>query len=115
MDNPEISESGTKKWYLNGLLHRTDGPAIEWWDNDTEWYLNGKLHRTDGPAFEYAGERNSWYVNNKLHRTDGPAIEWADGALDWYLNDRSYTFDVWLEVNTELTDSEKVMMKLQYG
>ena len=44
----------TKAWYLNGKLHREDGPAVEFADGDKFWYLNGKLHREDGPAVEYA-------------------------------------------------------------
>ena len=35
---------GAKEWWLNGKLHREDGPAIEWADGSKEWYLNGKLH-----------------------------------------------------------------------
>jgi hypothetical protein len=30
-----------------GELHRTDGPAVVRLDGSREWYLNGKLHRTD--------------------------------------------------------------------
>jgi hypothetical protein len=37
------------------------------------------------------------------------------GIMIWYINDQKYTFDEWLELNPDLTDSEKVMMKLQYG
>ena len=33
---------GTKEWLLNGKLHRTDGPAIEWANGNKSWYLNGK-------------------------------------------------------------------------
>jgi hypothetical protein len=28
-------------WYLDGKIHRTDGPAIEWPDGDKSWFLNG--------------------------------------------------------------------------
>lgn len=34
------------KWYKHGILHRTNGPAIEWSDNDHEWLYNGL--RPDG-------------------------------------------------------------------
>lgn len=34
---------GTLKWYLNGKLHREDGPAIEHADGGKEWYLNGEM------------------------------------------------------------------------
>ena len=33
---------GTKYWYLNGLLHREDGPAAEYWNGTKRWRLNGK-------------------------------------------------------------------------
>jgi hypothetical protein len=29
-------------WYLNGKLHRPDGPAVEDSDGDKKWYLNGE-------------------------------------------------------------------------
>ena len=32
---------GTKHWYLNGKLHREDGPAIEYADGSKAWWLNG--------------------------------------------------------------------------
>ena len=36
--------NGTKRWFLNGKLHREDGPAVEWSNSTKEWYLNGKRH-----------------------------------------------------------------------
>jgi hypothetical protein len=92
MDNPEIDEDGSKSWYLDGRLHRTDGPAIENADGSKTWWLNGFLHRTDGAA-----------------------CEWSDGDLWWYLNGEKYKFDEWLEINSYLTHEQKVIMKLQYG
>lgn len=58
---------------------------------DKFWYLNGKLHREDGPAVEYADGYKSWYLNGKRHREDGPAIECADGDKAWYLNGNKVT------------------------
>ena len=53
-----------QEWWLNGKLHREDGPAIV--DGDfQEWYLNGKLHREDGPAV-VNGDDQEWYINGKL-------------------------------------------------
>ena len=40
MDHIEYGD-GTKEWYLNGKLHREDGPAIEWRDGDKEWWIKG--------------------------------------------------------------------------
>jgi hypothetical protein len=92
MGNTYIDRSGNKRWYLNGRPHRTDGPAVEWSDGGNDWLVNGKRHRTDGPAVEY-----------------------PDSYKSWYLNGEKYTFDEWLDANTDLTYGEKVMMKLQYG
>ena len=60
-------------------------------NGDKSWYLNGKLHREDGPAIERANGDKSWYLNGKLHREDGPAVEWANGYKSWYLNGEEVT------------------------
>ena len=43
MNKPECKThaNGDKEWYLNGLLHREDGPAIEDADGFKYWCLNG--------------------------------------------------------------------------
>ena len=85
----EINELGSKFYYKDKemkILHREDGPAVEWWDGSKEWYLNGKLHREDGPAVEWWDGYKAWYLNGERHREDGPAIEWNDGDKSWYLN-----------------------------
>ena len=48
----KVYDNGDKYWYLNGKLHREDGPAVEWSNGSKEWWLNGELHREDGPAVE---------------------------------------------------------------
>ena len=45
------------------ILHRTDGPAIEYPDGNKQWVVNGKLHRLDGPATVYPSGFGLWYVN----------------------------------------------------
>jgi len=55
--------NGTKWWYLNGVRHRDDGPAIE--------KLNGEKH---------------WMRYDKFHREDGPAREWANGDKEWWID-----------------------------
>ena len=87
----KVYDTGDKHWYLNGLLHREDGPAVEWPDGTKSWYLNGKLHREDGPAVEWANGDKSWYLNGKMHREDGPAGEWSNGNKYWYLNGEEVT------------------------
>jgi len=61
----KVYEDGTKKWFLNGQLHREDGPAIEWEDGTKKWFLNGQLHREDGPAVEWVDGTKLWYLNGK--------------------------------------------------
>ena len=51
-----------------------------------EWFLNGKLHREDGPTIEYSDGAKSWYLNGNLHREDGPACEYSNGTKQWFLN-----------------------------
>ena len=37
-----VSPNGTQHWWLNGNLHREDGPAVVWSDGTKSWSLNGK-------------------------------------------------------------------------
>jgi hypothetical protein len=61
-----IDKYGGKWWYLNGQLHRENGPAIEYSYGVKEWHINGQLHREDGPAIE--GNNNKyWYINGKQY------------------------------------------------
>jgi hypothetical protein len=81
-----IDKFGNKIWYLNGLHHREDGPAIEYASGDKCWYLNGRRHREDGPAIEYVSGSKAWYLNGLPHREDGPAVEYVSGHKEWFLN-----------------------------
>ena len=82
---------GTKLWYKNGLLQRTDGPAIEYPNGVKIWYNNGKLHRIHGPAVEWNDGTKEWYLNGRLHRINGPAVEWFDRSKAWFLDGINYT------------------------
>ena len=88
---------GTKKWTLNGVLHRLDGPAIEYKGGNKEWYQNGRLHRKNGPAVEWKDGSRFWYQDGKIHREDGPAVEWASGSKSWFLNGKSQKFSETLD------------------
>ncbi len=67
MSKCEIDGYGHKRWYLNGGLHREDGPAMEWVNGDKEWWLNVYKHRVDGPAVEYVdGDKYWWYHGKKV-------------------------------------------------
>jgi len=90
LHNIEIDKCGTKRYFLNNVLHREDGPAIEYVGGIKEWYKNGDLHRENGPAIECPNGDTLWYKDGKLHREDGPAIEYIDGYLEWRFNDELY-------------------------
>jgi hypothetical protein len=49
-----------------GKYHRLDGPAREFKDGYKEWYINGIRHREDGPAIEWNFFKR-WYLNNKIY------------------------------------------------
>ena len=74
-----ISEYGTKRYYVNNVLHRKDGPAVEYTDETKFWILNGKFHREDGPAIEYANGNKFWYLNGKCYgeNDDFTNISWS--------------------------------------
>src|SRR5210317_2370848 len=89
-----ISKDGDKFYYSDRkmtILHREDGPAIDYANGDKSWFLDGKRHREDGPAIEWANGYKAWYINGELHREDGPAVEHADGYKAWYLNGERLT------------------------
>jgi hypothetical protein len=94
-----IDEYGTKLWYKDDLLHRTDGPAVIGFNGYEFWHFEGKPHRADGPAAIYAGIEE-WWFEGKLHRTDGPAVIYPDGTKRWYFNDKELTYEDWVVVVT---------------
>ena len=60
-------------------------------DGSKEWWLDGRLHRTDGPAIEWASGAKAWYSEGELHRADGPAIERPSGSKEWYVDGECLT------------------------
>lgn len=70
-------------WYKteHGLLHREDGPAVEFPNGKKFWYLWGDRGRKDGPAVECSNGDRSWYWAGQLHRVDGPAMIVGDKEL----------------------------------
>ena len=91
----------------NGMIELSSGDRI--------WYLNGELHRVDGPAIERSDGYRAWYLNGERHRVDGPAIEWSNGTREWYLNGKRYTFAEWLENNPHLDNKKRIMYRLKYS
>jgi len=108
---PEIREdfyeNGQKKseiWYLNGELHREDGPAYQF------WYKNGQK------------QYESWYLNNKRHREGGLAYQrWYENGQKkfegWFLNDKRYTKEEWInelkEIGSEHYEEQKMLYDME--
>lgn len=80
-----VQENGDKIWFKGGLIHRDEGPAIEYVGGDREWRMYGKRHRLDGPALDSDLVRE-WWVEGKRHRLNGPAVDHNDGEMAWYVN-----------------------------
>jgi hypothetical protein len=82
MKEPEcfINKDGTKRWCVDGKLHRLDGPAVERPSGSKEWWIDDKLHRLDGPAIEWANGAKVWFIDGKHYKTQQ---EHALGAFNW--------------------------------
>ncbi len=74
------------KYYVGGMLHREDLPAIEYANGTKKWYRWGKCHRDGGlPAIECLNGNKEWYQGGKWHRDgDLPAVENTNGYKAWY-------------------------------
>ncbi len=90
-ENCIVDIKGNKFYHLNKILHREDGPAIEFSIGDKYWYIHGELHRDNEPAIECSNGHKLWYCKNKLHREDGPAITTKLNHNKWYLNGKNYS------------------------
>jgi hypothetical protein len=42
-----VDQRGNKKWWVNGKLHRLDGPAVETPKRYKEWWINGVQYTED--------------------------------------------------------------------
>jgi hypothetical protein len=76
---------GGESYYLNGVLHREDGPSQICSEGLKFWFKNGVLTRHDGPAIE-SPTYKEWYKNGIIHREGLPAVEMIDGTKKWYEN-----------------------------
>ena len=98
-------EAGTIKWYQCDILHREEGPAVEYLDGSKEWWLSGKLNRV-----EWSNGAKFWYKDDEFHREDGPAIVYSNNEKEWYLNDVKLTeaeFNERTAILLEVTPTQK--------
>jgi len=45
-----VSEDGTERWYLNGVRHRLEGPAVIHPNGHEEWWAFGQHLEPPGPC-----------------------------------------------------------------
>jgi hypothetical protein len=88
-----VDGEGNEIWSINGIIHREDGPAVEYVNGDKTWYHDGKIHRSDGPAYEGADGTKTWYSNGQFHRVGGPAHEGAAGNKAWWIRGKRHRLD----------------------
>lgn len=86
VNGPAVESSSYSSWYLNGKLHRENGPAIILKNGGEFWWFNGKRHRIGAPAIENVSGYKAWYIHDALHREDGPAVEHPNGDREWWLH-----------------------------
>jgi hypothetical protein len=82
-DNGRAITGPAELWFSDGVLDRSDGPAVTLGDGTTIWYQRGLRHRLGGPAYVSATEI-SWWHSNKLDRASGPAVVRTNGDLEFY-------------------------------
>ena len=78
--------------------------AGTYYDGTKFWCRYGLLHREDGPAIEYLNGTKRWYVNGLRHRIDGPAVIKSDGTKQWFLANVEYTCVEWMLKIYEMSD-----------
>jgi hypothetical protein len=83
-------------------------------DGTQAWWLNGRLHREDGPAEIFPNGTQAWCIHGNKHRTDGPALIWADGRKTWWLNDQPYSFNDWL-ASIPASEQERTFLILKWS
>lgn len=110
----------------SGKYHRTDGPAVEFASGTKHWYINGVSHRTGGPAIIRAAVGvEIWCEEGRYHRIGGPAITQQHNnttILEWWIEGIQFEFEDYKEIlvrtfdHTQAdVDDIEVIMKLQYG
>ena len=84
----EVNGEVTYTRGVDGVLHRTDGPAIILASGEEHWYRYGIKHRTQGtgPASTFADGSVMYFPRGFLTRDEeepGPTIILSDGSEFW--------------------------------
>jgi uncharacterized protein YlzI (FlbEa/FlbD family) len=104
------SWNGTKLWYQSGIIHREDGPAVEWPDGFTKkYYMNGKELSQESwqeKVDKINGKNNKGSNKMKLIHSDGKIeekdlipdnftgiVEYRDRTKEWYQDGKRHRLD----------------------
>jgi hypothetical protein len=65
-------------------------PAVEGFHHTNQWWVNGKLHREDGPAIEFIGESSGdypkYYINGiNIPQLDGKRIYGKENLIKYLI------------------------------
>lgn len=82
---------GTVVYYVDGLKHREDGPAVEYPKGGKEWWIHGRRHRINGPAIHQTNGEKYWYINDKSYKEQDYWIEVAKQGYDITSNPEAIT------------------------
>ncbi len=64
-DGCHVNKEGVKHYYLDGKLHRENGPAIEYPDNSPWWFINDEFRPEDEISLEQNTSSKFWYLNGQ--------------------------------------------------
>lgn len=98
-DGPAVEDHIKKyyAWHKHGSFHRIGGPAIMYKNGSEEWFVSGDRHRLGGPAIIHMDNntvtKEEWYKNGKMHRIGGPAYSDIKGKMEWYKDGKLHRLD----------------------
>lgn len=94
----------------DGVWHCESGPAV-YGKSYQAWYVNGLLHRLDGPAITNSDGSTMWYRDNKLHCESGPAASWpSKNHFEFYLEGIQYSEE---EFNLKMLEKKLDLLGLE--
>jgi len=70
---------------MQKVLHRIDGPALEFKDGGVEWWVNGVRHNLNAPAIQKPDGTEEWWVNGYYHRVGAPARISPNGNSEYWV------------------------------
>ena len=62
----KVDEHGNIYYFMDDMLHREDGPAVEHVSGTKIWWIRGKIHNIHGPAIIYPDGQTRFYINDEL-------------------------------------------------